>query len=134
VFASSCFKENLLTKCPQGFIVRDNNVPIVPLHCACRRLRSSLAVPQPTIYIEQFVRQFLAILAPPQCSLRGPVGDSRRRFVVTLHPSVNMGEIKSPSILKSLKMSLNIFCKTEKLNKIVHLILKHPKLLFCLKN
>jgi hypothetical protein len=41
----------------------------------------------PTIDIEQFCLNehclFSAILAPPQCSLRGPVGDSRLRFVVT---------------------------------------------------
>jgi hypothetical protein len=35
-----------------------------------------------TIEIEQF-RLFSAIFAPPQCSLRGPVCDIRRRFVVT---------------------------------------------------
>jgi hypothetical protein len=39
---------------------------------------------------------FSAILAPPLCSLRGLVGDSKQSFIVThTYPGDSMGEIKS---------------------------------------
>jgi hypothetical protein len=90
-----CFEEGLVARAAQRlltvYVEQLSLLPVPNFSWSNYHLESGFFALISTIHMEQLhhMKHFLfsPILAPPQCSLRGPVGDGRGRFVVTpTHP------------------------------------------------